>query len=328
VNNIENRSLPTWNAQIGNAFFNTLTIGMIAITLLFFVFISFVELPERSREEKEKLPPQLLKIMNSKVEVKPPEPKPVQKKEQPKAPIPKPKLEPKPVSKPKPVPKPEPVPKPQVAKKELEKKAKEKAEQSGLLALSQQLNAMRDIAKAVPTAVTRTNDSLAQGSGADTKMERVILGQKAKGASGGVTGKRFTDVGESTKLASNHSGQVAQVETVVDKMAQQVEETQVYESASGKRSSESIRKMFDRNKSTIYSTYRRALRSDPSLEGSITVKLIILPDGSVSAVSLINSEIDDDDFVAKLLRRIRLINFSPKPVAETELEYTFNFLPF
>ncbi|WP_372881711.1 AgmX/PglI C-terminal domain-containing protein [Psychromonas sp.] len=319
---IENKSLPRWNPQIENGFFNTLAIVMLAITLLFSVFVSFVELPELSREEKEKLPPQLVKIMKSKVEVKPPEPKPEQKKETAKPEVAKPKPEPIPK------PKPNPNPKPQVTKKELEKKAKDKAEQSGLLALSQQLNAMRDVAKAVPTAVTSTDDGLAQGNGTAVKAQRIILGQKAAGTSGGVTGKRFTDVGQGTQLASNQSGQVAQVATVVDKMAQQVKETKTYESASGKRSSESIRQMFDRNKSAIYSIYRRALRSDPSLEGSVTVKLIILPDGRVSAVSIIASEIDNDDFAAKLLRRIRLINFTPKSVAATELEYTFNFLPF
>ena len=83
MSNIENRSLPTWNAQIGNGFFNALTIGFIAITLIFFVFVSFVQLPELSREEKEKLPPHLVKIMKSEVEIKPTEPKPELKKEQP-----------------------------------------------------------------------------------------------------------------------------------------------------------------------------------------------------------------------------------------------------
>ena len=322
MSNIENRTLPTWNAQLENGLFNTIALGMLAITLLFAVFVSFVELPELTRQEKEKLPPQLVKIMKHKVKA-PPEPKPEPKKEEPK---PEAKPEPKPEPKPKPKPKPEP--KSQVAKKELKKKAKEKAQQSGLLALSEQLNAMRDTAQAASSVAPSANDKLAQGSGTSAKTERVMLGQKATGTSGGVTGKHFSDVGQSSKLAANQSGKVAQVATVVDKIAKQVEETQAYERASGQRSSESIRQMFDKNKSSIYSIYRRALRSDPSLEGNVTVKLIILPDGSVSAVNIIASEIDNSNFAAKLLRRIRLINFGSKPVAETELEYTFKFLPF
>ncbi len=135
-------------------------------------------------------------------------------------------------------------------------------------------------------------------------------------------------MGQASKLAANQSAKVAQIATAVDNIAKQVEENQVYERASGQRSSESIRKVFDSNKSAIYSIYRRALRSDPSLEGNVTVKLIILPDGSVSAVSITASEIANDNFAVKLLRRIRLINFGSKPVAETELEYTFKFLPF
>ncbi|MFT6347526.1 MAG: outer membrane biosynthesis protein TonB [Psychromonas sp.] len=304
---------------------------MIAITLLSSVFVSFVELPELSREEKEKLPPQLVKIMKSKAAVKLPEIKPKPKKieaESKPEPEPEPKPEPKPKPKPEPElkPKPKPEPKPQIAEKALD----EKVQKSGLLALSEQLNAMRDIAKAVPSVAPTANGGLAEGNGTAAKTERIMLGNKVTGTSGSITGKRFSDVGEASKLASNQSGQVAQVATVVDEIAKQVEVTRAVERASGQRSSESIRQMFDRNKSAIYSIYRRALRSDPSLEGSVTVKLIILPDGSVSTVEIIASEIDIDnyDFAGKLLRRIRLINFGSKLLAETELEYTFNFLPF
>ncbi|MFT4835598.1 MAG: protein TonB [Psychromonas sp.] len=331
MNNFENRSLPTWDTQLGNRFFNRLTLGMIAITLLSSVFVSFVELPELSREEKEKLPPQLVKIMKSKAAVKLPEIKPKPKKieaESKPEPEPEPKPEPKPKPKPEPElkPKPKPEPKPQIAEKALD----EKVQKSGLLALSEQLNAMRDIAKAVPSVAPTANGGLAEGNGTAAKTERIMLGNKVTGTSGSITGKRFSDVGEASKLASNQSGQVAQVATVVDEIAKQVEVTRAVERASGQRSSESIRQMFDRNKSAIYSIYRRALRSDPSLEGSVTVKLIILPDGSVSTVEIIASEIDIDnyDFAGKLLRRIRLINFGSKLLAETELEYTFNFLPF
>jgi protein TonB len=327
VNNFENRSLPTWDTQLGNRFFNRLTLGMIAITLLSSVFVSFVELPELSREEKEKLPPQLVKIMKSKAAVKLPEIKPKPKKiEAESKPEPEPKPEPKPKPEPELKPKPKPEPKPQIAEKALD----EKVQKSGLLALSEQLNAMRDIAKAVPSVAPTANGGLAEGNGTAAKTERIMLGNKVTGTSGSITGKRFSDVGEASKLASNQSGQVAQVATVVDEIAKQVEVTRAVERASGQRSSESIRQMFDRNKSAIYSIYRRALRSDPSLEGSVTVKLIILPDGSVSTVEIIASEIDIDnyDFAGKLLRRIRLINFGSKLLAETELEYTFNFLPF
>jgi protein TonB len=327
VNNFENRSLPTWDTQLGNRFFNRLTLGMIAITLLSSVFVSFVELPELSREEKEKLPPQLVKIMKSKAAVKLPEIKPKPKKiEAESKPEPEPKPEPKPKPEPELKPKPKPELKPQIAEKALD----EKVQKSGLLALSEQLNAMRDIAKAVPSVAPTANGGLAEGNGTAAKTERIMLGNKVTGTSGSITGKRFSDVGEASKLASNQSGQVAQVATVVDEIAKQVEVTRAVERASGQRSSESIRQMFDRNKSAIYSIYRRALRSDPSLEGSVTVKLIILPDGSVSTVEIIASEIDIDnyDFAGKLLRRIRLINFGSKLLAETELEYTFNFLPF
>ncbi len=185
MSDIENQSLPTWNAQLENGLFNTLATAMLAMTLLFSVFISFVELPELSREEKEKLPPQLVKIIKHKV--KAPEPKVEPKKEEPK-PKPEVKPEPKPKRKEKPKPKRKEKPKPQVAKKVLEKQAKKEAEQSGLLALSEQLKTMRNMAQDSPAVAPGANNALIQGAGAEAKIERVMLGQKATGTSGGVTG--------------------------------------------------------------------------------------------------------------------------------------------
>jgi hypothetical protein len=74
--------------------------------------------------------------------------------------------------------------------------------------------------------------------------------------------------------------------------------------------------------------YRRALRADPSIEGKLTVKLVIEPSGALSLVELIDSELASPELEAKLLSRIRLIDFGSARVTRTELEYAYNFLPF
>ena len=91
---------------------------------------------------------------------------------------------------------------------------------------------------------------------------------------------------------------------------------------------DSIRQTLDANKGAVYSLYRRALRQDPSIEGKLTVRLTIEPDGTLSSVKLINSELEAPDLVEKLIGRIGLINFGAQNVTTTELEYAFNFLPF
>ena len=96
----------------------------------------------------------------------------------------------------------------------------------------------------------------------------------------------------------------------------------------GDRSVESIRKTLSQNKGAVYSLYRRALRSEPELQGKLTIRLVIAPNGQLTSVTLVGTDLDSDDLVQRLLSRIRLINFGALNVTTTELEYTYNFLPF
>ena len=77
----------------------------------------------------------------------------------------------------------------------------------------------------------------------------------------------------------------------------------------GGRSDESIRRVMDQQKGGIFAIYNRALRQDPTLQGKFVFEMVIEPSGEVSAVKLISSELSDNDLVAKILARIRLINF-------------------
>ncbi|WP_228705844.1 hypothetical protein [Marinobacter sp. es.048] len=47
------------------------------------------------------------------------------------------------------------------------------------------------------------------------------------------------------------------------------------------RAMSNIRKVFDAQKTELYSMYRRELRQDPTLEGKVLLELVIEPDGSV-----------------------------------------------
>jgi hypothetical protein len=57
------------------------------------------------------------------------------------------------------------------------------------------------------------------------------------------------------------------------------------------------------------------------------VKLVIEPNGSVSAVELVSSELGSPALERKLLSRIRLINFGSANVERTTLNYSIDFLP-
>ena len=322
--------LPWSSSELENKRFKYITAVVLFITLAFAAVVKWQELPERERAEKEKVPAQLTRLMTPR-KVEPPkpipepkplpvEPKPVIPKLVPEKEIPKPVLA-KPVEPKKVTPKPVKVKVPTQA--EITEQAKIKAKQSGLLAFQDDLASMRDDASLNNLADTDT----IKGAGANNQTQRKFIGKKVAGSSGGVdTSNLTTNIGSKGELAGRKNTEyVAPNEGLASLAAKQiVTEDTVF----GSRETESIRKVLDANKGAIYAIYRKALRSDPSLQGKVTVNLQIEPDGSVSTVKLVFSELNSADVEKKLLNRIRLINFGSQSVTQTILDYSFNFLPF
>ena len=93
------------------------------------------------------------------------------------------------------------------------------------------------------------------------------------------------------------------------------------------RSAQSVRKVMDANKGAVYGIYNRALRQNPTLVGQLSFSMVIEPSGKVSAVTVLNDELNDQTLINKLLARIRMINFGAEPVEQTTVNYSFDFLP-
>lgn len=308
---------------------------VIAITLPVFIllaiYISVTELPERDREELEKLPPQLAKVvLKKKQQPKPkpkPEPKPEKKPEvkKPPEPKPKPKIEAKP--KPKPVPKKvREVTKPKInAKPEQVQKAREKAQQSGLLAMSSELSKLSALAQNVkldtPKTITakpiarKTSDKLAS-----TASKTV--------ASGGVNDQALSRSTQKVALAAREQGQVSAGAAVASTVAAESAKAKAKSRALASRSSEEIRRTMDANKSAIQRIYDRALRKQPSLQGVITPELVIEASGKVSSCTMAKSTLNEPGLEAKICKRLRLINFGAKPGIEpVTTRYSMDLLP-
>jgi len=328
--------LPWSSSELENKRFKIITAVVLLLTLVFAAVVKWQELPERPRAEKEKVPAQLTRLMTPR-KVEPPkpipEPKPVIPKPEPKVEKPKP-VPPKPVEpkkiplkevKPKEVKKapPKPVKVKVPTQAELTEQAKTKAKQSGLLAFQDDLASMRDDASLSNLADTDT----IKGAGASNQTQRKFIGKKVAGNSGGVnTSQLTTNTGSKGELAGRKNTEyVAPTEGSASLAAKQIE---IEDSVVGSRKTESIRQVLDANKGAIYAIYRKALRSDPSLQGKVTVKLSIEPNGAVSKVELVFSELNAPEVENKLLRRIKLINFGQQNVTTTLLDYSFNFLPF
>ena len=343
-----NSVLPWSSSDKENKRFTKITYTALAVTLVFSAAVKWQQLPEQPRAEKEKLPPQLLKIIKRK-EVPPPppivQPKPLEvvkqpeKKDPPKVekkpepdivekpkPIDQPKLieKPKPVEKPKVVKvEPKPIPEPEPTKEELTQQARETAQESGLLAFQDDLASMRNDLSLSNNAQTEQ----IKGAGQSDQTQRQFIGKKVTKASGGLdTSKLSSDIGSRGSLAGRKTTEfVAPNEGFASLAAKQI---QAEETVVGDRDIESIRKVLDANKGAIYAIYRRALRQDPGLEGKVNVRLVIEPNGRVSEAAIVDSELEAPALENKLLSRIKLINFGEQNVTQTALEYGFNFLPF
>jgi hypothetical protein len=94
------------------------------------------------------------------------------------------------------------------------------------------------------------------------------------------------------------------------------------------RTDEEIQIVFDRYKSAFYRDYNRALRSNPTLQGKMVLRLTIEPDGSVSMCQLQSSDMDSPDLSAQVVGRVKTINFGAKDgVQAVTIVYPIDFLP-
>ncbi len=316
--------LPWESAQQENSKFTIISVVILAITLVFAVVFSVTELPEVPRAEQEQLPPQLARIIQA--EEPPPPPPQVEPEPEPE---PEAEIEPEPEPVEEPIPAELDVPAPPVEEEVVlteEQKvaeARETAKSSGVLAFSNALSSMRDMANLNNLA----NTEQTQGGGQAEQTERAVITAPNLAASGGIQASEVSsDIGASgelegrrtTEFVAASEGEVALATKRVDDSSQVI----------GNRDLDKIRQALDANKGAVYSLYRRALREDPTIEGKLTVRLVIEPDGSLSSVTLVDSELDAPELVERLLNRIRLINFGAENVTQTELEYAYNFLPF
>lgn len=330
-------TLPWASGEQENQRFKRVTWGALAVTLLLAIGVSLIDLPEQTREEKAKIPPQLARILEAKeppvVELPDPIVPEVTEPVEPE-PEPEPEVEPEPI----PEPPPEPIPQevepvvvetpvvpvtPEITQEQKILEARETASQAGVLNYTDELAGLRESLDLGNLADT----NLTEGAGAQSETGRKLIGQTVDTASAGIdTASLSTTVGSRGTLEGRKTTEFnAPTEGAAALATQRViaEPTVV-----GDRSVEEIRKTITQNDSALQSLYRRALRSEPELQGKLTVRLVIAPNGRLTSVTLVDTGLASDALVQRLLARIRLINFGAQDVTTTEIEYTYNFFPF
>lgn len=240
-----------------------------------------------------------------------PEPKPVEP-----APAPEPKPEPEPERRAVAEAPPAPPPPPPVKDKE------SLMQEQGLEDLKNQLSALRNgvnVEKLSRKNTTRSDLGKVAHSSRDTFGEEVAAKRSA-----GIQVDEELLSNERVSLA-NYSGVAVQATAYSDQP--DGSRLSYLSGRAGRRDMENIRRTFEAAKSSIYSSYLNALNDRPNLRGKFVFRLVIEPDGSISKLELVSSELGERELESVILNRIRNINFGAKEVSPTAVEYAFSFLP-
>lgn len=313
--------LPWRTAKGENRRFAVISLLVAAVFLPMAVLIPTIEVPEIERSEAEKVPPQLARLVDRPEPVKPPEPVRPEPEPEPE-PEPKPKQAPvieqptEPADAPVPaVADPQPVT-PDPANQSVEQ-AREKASRSGLLAMKDRLASLR----------TPDNETVEQlqantGAGDAPAGSRAPDAERVFEGSGGV---EDTSAPEAKVAVEGH--RVKEVKSAPEPKKQRVAKSGPAKPTTGERAMSNIRRVFDAQKTALYSLYRRELRQDPTLEGKVLLELVIEPDGSVSACQVISSELENPSLEQRIAMRVRLFNFGSDNVETRKVRFPIDFLP-
>ena len=301
-----------WNPRhSGDNWFTLLAVSVLVGLLAMASFVSNIELPREERTIRA-VPERIAQFIMQQEKPKPiikPEPE-------------KPKLILKPTIKKIPE---------RVEEKPLTKtqqKAREKAADSGLLALSNDLADLMDTSS-VNSMLSGKVNAAGKGSQQTATVNKGLLMAEAGKGGVSVDGSQYTTIGSKTTLTSQ---QIAQVKAnlVTGNAATKTDAA----SASGGRSKsgsirtdEEITIVFDQNKSKLYSLYSRARRANPGLKGKIVLEITIEASGKVSQVRIKSSELNDSDLESSIISRIKQFEFGERSVEPVTVTYPIEFLP-
>jgi len=273
-----------------------LRILIIGVTLLA-IIVALLPAPKRELAKPSDLPERVLQLIVEKPKPPPPPPPPEPEKK------PEPEDKPKPVETPKPVEKPKP-----------------NVRNQGMLALQDELEALRD-----------TNVDLAdpqmKAPVADARSERNLITSQAGKASGGInTANMARGFGGGAGAIGTHTSTQVSHGTGLDPNAGgRVQRTGT--SGKSSRAREEVEIVFDRNKGALYALYGRALRDQPELAGKLVLEFTIAPTGEITMCRVVSSELNDPELEKKIVARVRLIRFKPADVEPLTVSKPIDFFP-
>jgi hypothetical protein len=289
-----------------DSFFNRLTLVAVVSSVIFGIVMMTIDLPKEERKARTKIPERVAKF--------------ILQKEKPK------------VIKIKPKPKPKPprqiikrIKKKTKSNKPLtktQKKARKKAENSGLLALSKELSDLMDtssINAMVGKRVKRNSSAMIVAS-----VNKSVLTKNVGKGSGGVSRDKYITRVSRTVLSQAEKIAFRQSLASNGKLKGKSHKTRRGDNV---RSEEDVILVMDQNKSKLHSIYRRARRTDSGLKGKIILEITIAPSGKVIKVRIKSSELNNSKLESRLVARIKRFNFGSYSVEQVTVIFPIEFLP-
>ena len=268
---------------------------LLVISTVLAIILFLLPMPNRERVKPSDLPERVVQLIVEKPKPPPPPPPPEPEK---KPEIEKPKpTEQKPVEKPKP-----------------------NVRNQGMLALQDELEALRD--QNLDLA-----DPQMKAPVADARSERNLITSQAGKASGGInTANMARGFGGGAGAIGTHSTtQVSHGAGLDPNAGGRVQRSG--NSGKASRAREEVEIVFDRNKGALYALYGRALRDQPELAGKLVLEFTIAPSGEITMCRVVSSELNDPELEKKIVARVRLIRFKPADVEPLTVSKPIDFFP-
>ncbi|MDH5369879.1 MAG: TonB family protein [Gammaproteobacteria bacterium] len=204
--------------------------------------------------------------------------------------------------------------------KEKQNKAKKKAQSSGLVAMSNDIQGLQNMFNMSSLELNKPLKSTPHQT-KNTKQESV-LNTNAKQSSGGINTSKFSRNTDSTDLAqrkvSKVSSNIGNSVTNIARRSQTDKNT---------RGLEELTLVFDKYKGALQSIYQRALRKDPTLQGKVVFELTINASGKVTKCIIISSELRSKPLEKRLISRVKSFRFAAKNVATITVTMPIDLLP-
>jgi TonB family protein len=275
----------------------------------------FIPVPEPDPYEIEEIPPRIAQLLLEEKPLPPPPPPVVEEEPEPEPEVEEP--EPEQVVESEPEPEPEPVPEPEP---DLQEIAREQA-QAAFMPFAEDL---ADLVDQELLEKVADNRELSASVGEAQRNERSMITSKVGTASAGINTASMSRNTGGTGIAGRST---TKVDSPVAGIAPAGGARRSGTSGKASRSREEIELVFDKNKGAIFALYNRALRSDPSLEGKLVLRLTIAPNGAVTFCEIVSSELGDEDLERKLVQRVKLFRFEARDVEAITTTKPIDFFP-